>query len=251
MGDHPEIGPRTAEHLEKLFADAYKREIDQEENVPRTLPFFATALGTILATIGLTRSSLPPIEDGVWGPVILALMCTSLAATIAVVVMIWCATRQQEYPTPARETSLLEFANDTAAYCVATGVDQPDQSPLMYLRRTVLVQLATATEASRRNNLRRGNFRFLAFQCLTVGLLSTILGLSLILVNGTLNGGSNGTAHAGSDERGASSGSERPVRPDAETSPGTPADAGLQQGNVGRVGSEAEDGPDRDAALGR
>ncbi len=53
------IGPKTAEHLERLFADAFKREVDQEENVARTLPFFATAIGTILATIGLLRPASP------------------------------------------------------------------------------------------------------------------------------------------------------------------------------------------------
>jgi hypothetical protein len=32
------------DHLEKIFGDAYRKEVDQEENVWRSLPFFAATL---------------------------------------------------------------------------------------------------------------------------------------------------------------------------------------------------------------
>lgn len=46
------------EYLEKLFGDPYRKEIDQEENVWRSLPFFA-------ATLALQLPGLAQIRDWV------------------------------------------------------------------------------------------------------------------------------------------------------------------------------------------
>jgi len=43
--------PALLDHLEKTFADAYRKEIDQEENIWRSLPFFAATLALQLAVI--------------------------------------------------------------------------------------------------------------------------------------------------------------------------------------------------------
>lgn len=48
------------DYLEKLFGDAYRKEIDQEENVWRTLPFFA-------ATLALQLAGLAQVRDWVGG----------------------------------------------------------------------------------------------------------------------------------------------------------------------------------------
>src|ERR1700759_5885589 len=43
------------DHLEKTFADAYRKEIDQEENVWRSLPFFAATLALQLTALAQVR----------------------------------------------------------------------------------------------------------------------------------------------------------------------------------------------------
>lgn len=40
------------DYLEKTFSDAYRKEVEQEENVWRTLPFFAATLALQLAALG-------------------------------------------------------------------------------------------------------------------------------------------------------------------------------------------------------
>ncbi len=49
---------KTTEYAEKIISDAFKREIDQEENVVRSLPFFATSLGVLAAATGVVRSNV-------------------------------------------------------------------------------------------------------------------------------------------------------------------------------------------------
>jgi len=46
------------DHLEKTFSELYRKEIDQEENVWRTLPFFAA---TIALQFGMIAGLLPKI----------------------------------------------------------------------------------------------------------------------------------------------------------------------------------------------
>ena len=55
MTTDPEI-----DYLETLFGEAYRKEIDQEENVWRSLPFFA-------ATLALQLAGFAQIRDWVGG----------------------------------------------------------------------------------------------------------------------------------------------------------------------------------------
>jgi hypothetical protein len=55
---------KFTEYLEKFIADSFKRESDQEENVVRSLPFFATSLGVLAASVGLVRGALCPQPSG-------------------------------------------------------------------------------------------------------------------------------------------------------------------------------------------
>ena len=55
MTTDPEI-----DYLETLFGEAYRKEIDQEENVWRSLPFFT-------ATLALQLAGLAQIRDWVGG----------------------------------------------------------------------------------------------------------------------------------------------------------------------------------------
>ncbi|WP_298720532.1 hypothetical protein [uncultured Ferrovibrio sp.] len=50
------------EYLEKLLADSYKKENDGEENVARSLPFFAASLALLAATLGAIRTEAPPLD---------------------------------------------------------------------------------------------------------------------------------------------------------------------------------------------
>ncbi len=52
------------EYLEKLFAEAYRREIEQEETVIRSLPFIAAIASVIVAVLRDIGSELPPPDVG-------------------------------------------------------------------------------------------------------------------------------------------------------------------------------------------
>jgi uncharacterized membrane protein YjjP (DUF1212 family) len=52
--EHPALS-----HIEKTLADSYRKEIDQEENVWRSLPFFAATIALELTALFQLLNRLP------------------------------------------------------------------------------------------------------------------------------------------------------------------------------------------------
>ena len=52
------------DHIEKTLADGYRREIEQGENVWRSLPFFAATIAFQIAALSQVLLRLPPASSG-------------------------------------------------------------------------------------------------------------------------------------------------------------------------------------------
>ena len=64
------VEPPAPAYIEKTLADSYRKEIDQEENIWRSLPFFAATLALQLAALFQVIDKLPdPTTALGWVPV--------------------------------------------------------------------------------------------------------------------------------------------------------------------------------------
>lgn len=73
--------PPALAYIEKTLADSYRKEIDQEENVWRSLPFFAATLALQLAALFQIIDKLPdPTTIIGWAP--LGLLIAAGIATL-------------------------------------------------------------------------------------------------------------------------------------------------------------------------
>lgn len=59
----PQTGPETTVLMLATFADLYRQEVEAEEDVHRTLPFFGTALGIVIASLAYAAGRLPRWTD--------------------------------------------------------------------------------------------------------------------------------------------------------------------------------------------
>ena len=91
------------EYLDRLFTDSFKREVDQDEAVWRTLPFFATALGLAGALVGYVASHLPNLSTAPLSLMLHVLIALALASLVAAGFWIWVAVRPREYVYLPRE----------------------------------------------------------------------------------------------------------------------------------------------------
>ena len=71
------------DHLEKTLGDCYRKEIDQEENIWRSLPFFAATLALQLAAIFQILGHLPKNGSGAWMDAIAFLVVAAIFSIIA------------------------------------------------------------------------------------------------------------------------------------------------------------------------
>ena len=157
MSDDPLL-----DYLERTFADSYRKEVDQEENVWRSLPFFAATLALQLAALAQVRDWLA----GQAGGFLLAseiLLVATAAATISALVLlamsVWPADLRRVSPEP----DFLKHAERTRTDMrhEAAGADEEEiaQLVLRKLKREQAEQYADATGHNRVVNRRRTKWR--------------------------------------------------------------------------------------------
>ena len=172
----------TRTHIEKTLADFYRKEIEQEENIWRSLPFFAATLAFQLATIFQTIEHLPR-ASALWWPVACALLGLPTGATITALGFLAASIYPAEFTYIAPDPDLLDYAegldvDETAAHAAGnTGFDA-DEVLTWELAR----QYADATGANRRVNQRRARLRSIAGLATLASVFSTITLAALVVL---------------------------------------------------------------------
>ncbi len=172
-------------YLEAVVKDGFDREIGQDENVVRSLPFFATSLGVLASAFALARPSLcAPSLDHLSLAIYAALtgLGGSAAATLTFLFRLSVA-RPYAYPMPEQD-----FIARAAELTVAlrAGQDDPvDEQVMDELRALRIEQLTEATKVNRRNNVMRGRARGWALAMLITAIGFAFLLLALIFVRDT------------------------------------------------------------------
>ena len=152
----------SLDHIEKTLADAYRKEIDQEENVWRSLPFFAATISFQIAALSQVLLHLPKDSTGAWWDAIISLVLGSLLIFVAIAFLAG-SIAPAKFSYISDEPALLDYAR---------GLDQDEQdavaanlSPvdaLGMLKNTLADQYAVATHHNRQINQRRSFRRSMA-----------------------------------------------------------------------------------------
>ena len=241
---------KVAEYLEKSIAESFKRELDQEENVVRSLPFFATSIGILVTFISFARATLPAIAQAFFPVAIYSLLTALIACLAALLFFLYCAVRKRTFDYPMHEAELISYATKLTIYYRAIApTDRTDADPesdsiavieqavIGDLRKELLDQVATAARVSRTNNWSRLRARARAITALMMALAFALALIVVILVHDAMYGGPNGqngsTRFEPSDSRGTGS----RCRPEAES----PPHAGGDQGGMELRGSSSQE----------
>jgi hypothetical protein len=200
------LGAKTGALLLTLFQDVYRQEIGAEEDVHRTLPFFATALGFLIAAINYAVGQLPNLdaltrtypwaEGGLlnhhslarsW-PVLLAMLLLVLAAALGLGVLgfLAAATKRLSYERAGPEPAQLRRAEELQLYHAALGLPDTalDDAVSLDLRQQLLDNFAVVIPHNRKLTLQRYQYRARAVSCLLLSLFFALLATILVLVAG-------------------------------------------------------------------
>jgi hypothetical protein len=223
-----------------LLNALYLKEIDQEENVWRSLPFFSATLAVEVVVLNQVLP-LAAGTSGLWWWALLAAGVALSGMIFSILVFLYRSIRRRSFSYIASGKDLVGYvrALETAERAVgwspgeAEGVSGPaiaDQ-----LRETLIGQLAAATDANRLINQSRAAERTRAGILLLASIVTTSVFVGVTIGHDMTKGLPRGSGH-GAREREASSsppgtrsgaGDKRGVEPSGAGR--TPEDAGRQQ----------------------
>lgn len=186
-GEPPAIrDDATAALLLATFQDRYRIEVQADEDVFRTLPFFATSLGLVLAAVGFAATRLPPWSTAEARPVLVVgggLIACSVLAAFAVLAFLWRATAPAVVSRPEREDKILadraRLLRDLAAQ---PGIEPEDADSRVAatLREDFILNYAIAALEQRALNRSRGKHRSRAAQLLIGSLVLAFAATAII-----------------------------------------------------------------------
>lgn len=162
IADTPEE-PAALAYIEKALSDAYRKEIDQEENVWRSLPFFAATLALQLAALFQTIDKVPGPGTRI-GLVSIILIGAAGMLTLTSLVCLAISIYPQKFEYIAKQGDLLGYALELIDGERNFSLDEHGEplSALVTLKLAIARQYAQATDHNQRINKRRERWRSIA-----------------------------------------------------------------------------------------
>lgn len=163
--------PPALAHVERTLAEAYRKQIDQQENVWRTLPFFAATLALQLAALFQMIDTLPdPVTAP--GKAALGLLCLIGFLTVAALGLLAASIYPVRYEYIAEGPKLLSY---TEALLAAERQSQDGTLAVITLKTSLADQYARSLEHNSRITNRRERWRALAGLAALASVLLTVL----------------------------------------------------------------------------
>src|SRR5258708_187589 len=130
------------EYLEKIAAAGYKSEIEQEENVVRSLPFVAAALAVLATVLSFARSYLPEIRGSVY-PIFVYGTLIFLGLTIFLsILFLFMAIRARRYQYLSSGAEFQAYMEDLMFFYQNSGLNaqEIEERVVVDMRGTMIDQ---------------------------------------------------------------------------------------------------------------
>jgi hypothetical protein len=182
------------EYLERIVAESYKREIDQEENVARSLPFVAAALAVLATILSFARSYIPTYVTAVYPIAIYTLLIGFGIAVIFVIIFLFLAVRRRRFQYIATSAELYDYTRNLRNYYESLGrtPDEIEKSITEDTRVFMIQQYATGATHNQAINIGRSGARSRAFTSLVLAMALAFAIVVTISVHETVEGSISG-----------------------------------------------------------
>lgn len=166
--------PAALAYVEKTLAESYRKEIDQEENVWRSLPFFAATLALQLAALFQMIDKLPDPAT-LAGAFSVAFLGLAGIASLVSLLFLSASIYPQRFDYVAREPMLLAYAQALILHEEQGSGGAEPLSALVTLKTELCRQYAKGADHNRQINKRRERRRSIAGLAALASVLMTVL----------------------------------------------------------------------------
>ena len=179
----------TQAFLEGYVRQRFLRELDDEETVIRSLPFYATGTGATFAAIAVAAPQLRQAAPGYAVPIAAAFALDVVLVVVSIACLLAALVRRGVLDV-APEAELLrsagQVAQETREQFVDATPSELEGIILARVRGSLVAQMIVATSRNREANRERKTWRNRAFVALVGALLLTIGGLVATFAAGGL-----------------------------------------------------------------
>lgn len=168
----PPVSSPVLDHLEKTLSENYRKEIDQEENVWRTIPFFIAGLAFEVSIITQVKDAFPGLTGWLLYTSI-SLILISIISVIASLYYLLLSINFAKFKYIASEPELSDFAYKLEL-AEAEGRIAENQA-IRSFKMALISQYAVTTANNRAINSRRVRSRTSAGFAILVSILATLL----------------------------------------------------------------------------
>jgi hypothetical protein len=177
--------PDVNEYLEQVLSDFHKREVDQEENVARSLPFMGTSLAVLSGLIGVVRTSIPMFSLSHYFITVYSIISFLSLYLLAMLRFLWIAVRPRRFKTTLTADEFYETYQRFKAYYEPRHLSPAEMNAAIIndLREGLISNYAEVATRNRGNNLARIGARAHAFQCLVFALFLACCLVGAIMVH--------------------------------------------------------------------
>lgn len=182
------------EYLEKIVAASYVREIDQEENIFRTLPFAAASLAIIFTFMVFIKGDIPDRVIGVYPIMVWILLFLFWIVIAFSLVFLWLAVWAESLQFLSPPDVLYRYVTDLRNHYKAAGIPlhEVERRVAEDIRTLMIEQYTLGAVHNQRINVRRLRARTRAFQGLIAALIVALVTVAVVLGHKLVRGGSNG-----------------------------------------------------------
>lgn len=174
--EEPDPEPPVLVYMEETLSEAYKKEIDQEENVWRSLPFFAATLALQVTALVKVVTKMPPTFS-IIGYVASGLLIVTGVLDVSAIVFLCYSIWPRRFRYVAPEPELLKYARDLIADEEEGQEDEGQEKPvsaLVTLKWEIARQYAEGAAHNRLINKGRELWRARAGLAILISVLMTV-----------------------------------------------------------------------------
>lgn len=195
------------DYTEKFYIDGYKQQLADEENVPRSLPFFAAAFAVLVAIIAASKDLVPTpalsaYSIAVWLLLLLLALCL-LASMFFLLLALW----PRDFKYVMSEPALHDYVEELRKYYAfdATLSEEDRTAAILEdLRAELSDQYRTGAANNRAINFGRASKRATALCLLVIALILAFVMNAVMLGNAKILGVSDATTGRQVEDRGSS-----------------------------------------------
>ncbi|WP_157013731.1 hypothetical protein [Sphingomonas parapaucimobilis] len=149
------IGSNSVKFLVDLASESFKRQLELDESVWRSLPFFAATFAFVATIIGKSSEDVPRWGESLSGNVAFIMLMFSVSSLAWALRWFWVVIRPREYEYPAPDSKVMEYAVGIRQFYADSGVSDPerlDEKTLGELRLFMIDQYGSASTTNLRHN---------------------------------------------------------------------------------------------------